>query len=348
VYNLIIIKQGFKMKNCNYLKIMFIISIIAISAEGGAELSSQEKLDFNMPILSNRLPAPRELIPHSLKGRISNTTRKISTHKGTNTECNENSLCASFDTNTTPADVSSWMGFDFKDTTGKYFIATYGQKANHLGNNVYATEKWDKRHFWINIGENTVPFPIQPRFVGIDEESGNEWFTVDYLGYQKSGINYANYSENMSMSSLILLINPTTKKVEKYHLEYYDENDQYVEDYTLNIGDKIESYFLGFKKGEDDTDYLFFIEDITTITSPITFTYKEQYPGKDFNCTHCEDLDLSSVEFKYIFESFDKNRSNFTEPQPLIEKSTSTTKSVSLFGTWILLFLSIFIAMRTL
>ena len=332
------------MKSYNYLKIMFIIFILTILAKAGAENVEYGKIDLNMPTLSNRLPAPREAIPYSLKGRISHTTSKITTNKSSNIECNENSLCTSFDTNTTLKDVSSWMGFDFKDDTGEYFIATYGQKAKHLGNNIYSTEKWDKRHFWINIGKDIVPFPIQPRFVGIDDESGNEWFTVDYVGYQKVGIDYSNYAENMSISSLILLINPTTKKIEEYHLEYYDENDQYVDDYIINVGDKIESYFLGFKKSEDSVDYLFFIEDITTVTSPITFSYKEQYPGTDFNCTHCEELDLSRVEFKYIFEAFDKNRSNFTEPKSIVTTNTTTSKSVPFSGMWILFILTILIS----
>lgn len=351
------------MKNINVLKTMFmLLSMILLSEKGFALLIKCNTKD-SLPkqsktvgeVLHNkRLSAPRTFIPYSLQGRVSNRTKTMTYQKNSSTVCPEDSLCASFDTNITLKNVFSWMGFNFEDTTGNYFVATYGPEAIHLGNNVYATKKWDKRLFWINIGEKTVPFPIQPRFVGVDIESGREWYVVDYFGYQKQGIDYSNYWENISASSLVLLVNPLTKEVENYYLEYYDENDEYVEDYTISIGDKVQSYFLAFKKGAEDADYLLSIEDITTVTGKITFDYKEQYPAKDFNCTYCGDLDLSKVQFKYIFESFTETRSNYTEPQSIKNISTSndlsssSKKSIPISGSWTLFILLMGIAMLTL
>jgi len=164
-----------------------------------------KKLSSNV-LPNKRLSIPRELIPHSLKGRIYDRTQNSIYQKSSNFTCPEESLCDSLDKNTTQTHVLSWMGFNLEDTTGSYFVATYGPETTYLGNNTYATKKWDKRLYWINIGDNVVPFPIQPRFVGIDEESGNEWYSVDYFGYQKAGVNYSNYWDNLSVSALILLI----------------------------------------------------------------------------------------------------------------------------------------------
>ena len=345
------------MKYSNYLKIIGLVSMFIISAKGMPLPSNPNVKQSSTPKVSYKLLIPRMLIPMSLKGRIQKVRESYKKEINVSVDCNDMALCATFDTNTSPKSVSSWMGFEYQYKTEKYFIATYGQEATYLANNTYVTTKWAKQHFWINIGKKVVPFPIQPRFVGIDEESKNEWYIVDYLGYRKANINYSNYKDNMSTSSLVLLINPTTKKVEQYHLEYYDENDEYAGEYAIEIGDEIESYFLGFKKGEDNTDYLFSLEDITKVTHPITFSYKEQYPGKDFNCTYCEDLNLAEVEFKYIFEAYGEKRSNFTEPQPIEQKETNTSdsnnitssssKSVSISGTWILFLLTIFISFLT-
>lgn len=333
---------------------MFMLSLaeaVAIPCATGTKSLGDASL--SSPISLNRLSAPRELIPPSLQGRISQRIKPLVREKASNFECDENSMCASFDSNTTPEKVSAWIGFNYVNKEGNYFIATYGQEATHLGNNVYSTPKWDKGHFWIHIGENTVPFPIQPRFVGVDKESGNEWHVVDYIGYQKPNTDYSNYWQNFSKSSLILLINPKTKKVEQYHLEYYDENDQYIGNYAIEIGDKIQSFFVGFEKEVDDVDFLLSIEKITTVTSAITFEYKEQYPGKDFNCTHCGDLDFTTVEFKYMFEEFSHQRSLFTEPKAIERKqtestntnNTSSSKSVPISGFWIFFILSILITM---
>jgi len=344
------------MKDSNHLKtqlIVFILFLSAISAEGGIPLDAMNghfdktSVDAYSPMIKNKLPASKAFIPYSLQGRIANTKEILNKNQSNNIECNSTDLCSTFDVSTIPNTVSAWMGFEYQYKTEKYFIATYGQKTTYLGNNIYSTKKWDKKHFWMHIGKDIVPFPIQPRFVGIDEESGHEWYAVDYIGYRMAGSDYTNYWENMSESVLILLINPQSKKVEEYYLEYYDENDEYVGNYEIEIGDEIESYFLAFQKGQDDATYLFSLEDITPVTSPITFSYEEQYPGKDFNCTRCDELHLADVEFKYIFESYGEIRSTFTEPQP-IHKETNSSKSVSLLGTWIFLFIILTVALITL
>ena len=342
------------MHNKNNLKLLSIFWLIALSIVSVEAIvqhteAQRVKLQNNNFLLTPQLPIPRAFIPYSIQGRIASTQKSFNKQTKSNFECNTTvALCTSFEGNETLKNVSAWMGFDFKNSTGKYFIATYGQKAKDLGNRCYSTKEWDKKHLWLNIGINRVPLALQTRFVGIDKESSNEWYTVDYIGYRmaNTNIDYSKYSDNISTSTLVLLINPKSKEVIKYHIEYYDENDKYIDNYQIEVGDEIESYFLGFNRKEEDVIYLFSIEEITTVTSPITFSYKEQYPGKDFNCTNCGNLDLAKVEFKYMFEAYGKTRSSFTKPLSLMRKAnpsnnsdTSRKKSVPLSGFWILLLL---------
>ena len=346
------------MKNINYLKIIIIIVMISISSEGvvNEAIMHDSKPSSNIGGIevgiSLGLLAPRALIPPSLEGRIRTTKVKFSKETNSSSKCNTStSLCASFEGNITQTNVSAWMGFDFEDSFGKYFIATYGQKANDLGNGIYSTQKWDKRHLWLTIGKDFVPLALQTRYIGIDDESSNVWYSVDYIGFRKAnaGIDYSKYPNKMSNSALLLLVNPKNKEVLDYKLAYYDENANYVQNYQIEVGDEIESYYIGFRKEEKDVAYLFSIEAIKTVTAPISFSYKEQYPGKDFNCTSCEKLNIAQVEFKYMFESYGATRSNFTEPQPLVKSSTAnsttgTTKSVPISGFWILFLLTMFVA----
>ena len=313
----------------NLLKILSILFIFNSLAYATGAVCTDTRLQGDIDFeIKKRLPTQREKIPNSIKGHIikSTTTRQ---QKITSVECGANQLCSSFDVNTTPDDVSAWIGFEFTDETGKYFIATYGQQTKYIGNRTYSTSKWDKKHFWIHIGHNTVPFPIQPRFIGVDLDSLNEWYTVDYVGYRRKGVDYTNYWENMSQSALIMLINPKTKKVIKYYLEYYDENDEYVGDFDIEIGDQFESYFLGFRKGQEDIEYFFTLENITPITDQIRFSYQELYPSVDFNTTYGKELNFKQLEFKYIFEAYGKTRSSFTDPKPIQAKKIISDKNIT-------------------
>ena len=316
-----------------YNKILLILSsitLLIVSIEATSVNCGDTRLqgDINFEI-KKKLPSPRALIPKSLKGYIQKTTTDRQ-EKIIDTKCDENSLCASFNTNTNPTDVSAWFGFELKDETGNYFIATYGQRAKLLKDKTYSTKKWDKKHFWIHIGEKTVPFPIQPRFIGKDIKSNNEWYTVDYVGYRRKGVDYTNYWENMSQSALIFLIDPKTKKILKYYLEYYDENDMYVGDFDIEIGDQIESYFLAFKLGQENIEYFFSLEGITTVTKQVTFSYQELYPNKDFNTTYGKNVKFPDIEFKYMFEEYRETRSNFTDPKPIQVKKTVSDKNTTL------------------
>jgi len=327
------------MKFNNYKKILYILWIISVSiicVEGTVievKMGFFGRLQSSNPteelLFINKLPIPRELIPPSIKSSVSNK-QVLRQQKVADTNCTTIELCAYFEGNITQENVFAWMGFDYTNKTGKYFIASYGQKAKSLGNGRYSTPKWSKKHLWMNLGEGIPPFPLQARFVRLDEDSTNEWYAVDYLGYKRinAGIDYSKYSEGISTSGLLLLIDPKTKEVVKYHVEYYNENGEYAGEYQIQIGDKVKSYFVGFKKYEGDRIYLFSVEDLTTVTSLATFSYKEQYPGKDFKCGHCGDLNLSNARFKYIFEAYGQDRSNFTEPK-LLEPELNTTKQIA-------------------
>lgn len=350
------------MKQSNYFKTIIIIVILTISSKasvcsvymGYAKPSSVDIGGIELRINPKLLPQ-RSLIPPSLIGRIAESNEHFQNKTTEKVDCNTTYVCATYPDNIVSESALAWMGFELIDGSEKYFVSVYGQDATYIGNKTFTTKKWDKRHFWINMGKGTVPIPLLTRVVAPDEETPNIWYAVDFMGYRQVGVDYSNYPANGSFGILMLLVNPKTKEVVKYYMERYDKEGNYVEDVQLKIGDSIQSYFLGFNKKEPDTQTLFSAENLVTVTGPITFSYTEQYPGKDFNCTRCKSSSqsLDKVEFQYIFELILENGYGKTTTPMNLEKksatsSNSTSKSVPLSSFWILFLLTLPISIRLL
>ena len=350
------------MKQSNSFKILIITLMLTLSSKGsvcsvymGYAKPSTEIGGIELRV-SPRLLPPRLAIPPSLVGRITESKEYFQNKIAEKIDCNTTDVCATYDSNITSQSALAWMGFELIDGTEKYFVSVQGQDSTYIGNKTFATPKWDKRHFWMNMGKDTVPVPLLTRVIGPDEESDNIWYAVNFMGYRQAGIDYSNYSANGSLSVLILLVNPQSKKVVEYYIETYNENGEYTgEDNKLEIGDALQSYFLGFNKKEPDTQTLFSAENLMTVTGPITFNYTEQYPGKDFNCTRCKSSSqsLDEVEFQYIFELILENGYGKTTTPMNLEKksatsSNSTSKSVPLSSFWLLFLLTLSISIQLL
>jgi len=269
------------------------------------------------------LPPTRQAIPPSLQSvnLVRDVLAKSSPRNGA-LICGQNALCASF--GSVQSEVSAWMGFPYEEegVSGniiEFFIATHGQEAFHLGAGEYATPLWDRRHFWIQTRSDGVPLALQPRHVGIDADTGHEFYAVEFVGYRLPGIDYSVYQLEMSVSTLIIEFDPVTETFVDYYIEYYDENDQYTgNNYNLELGDEFVTYMLGFEKTEPDVAYLFFVEDIAPVDMTPAFTYLEQYPGADFSCTYCPPtLNTTQIAFHYMFESYTQERFGFTDPLPI-------------------------------
>ena len=264
------------------------------------------------------LPPTRQAIPPSLQSvnLIRDAPAKSSPRNGA-LVCGQNALCASFDA--VQSLVSAWMGFPYVDGGIEFFIATHGQEAFHLGAGEYATPLWDRRHFWVQTRSDGVPLALQPRYVGIDADTGHELYAVEYVGYRLPFTDYSAYELEMSISTLIIRFDAATETFVDFHIEYYDENGQYTgDDYALEEGDEFVSFMLGFEQTEPDVVYLFYVEDIAPVDMTPAFTYLEQYPGVDFDCTLCPPtLNTARLDFHYMFEAYTEERFGYTDPLPI-------------------------------
>ena len=282
------------------------------------------------------LPAERSLFPRALERRTGISIPDPSSYKRAATagrpsaaagslECGVSGMCASF--GSPQPDVSAWMGFPFTVDGSTYFVATHGQPATDLGGGNYATPLWNKQHLWINVNGGPLPLGLQPRYVMTDSTKGVDVFVVDYIGYARPGVNYSAYPFGQSISSLVLTVNSLTGNVVSSYIELHNEHDEFVGDVDLKIGDKLQSYLLGFERNDPTAVYLFWMADATTVTQAPVFFRAELYPGLDIPCPGCDatatassgsKASVSSTQFFYIFESYGKSRSKFTDPLRII------------------------------
>lgn len=274
--------------------------------------------------LLHALPPARASIPPSLRDApliFAGDVNRVGSKNSAGTDapvCDVNGMCASFPDEQT--DVVAWIGFKYLAPSQEFFVATFGQEAVHLGNGLYFTPFWDKRHFWIEIADGVVPLAIQQRYVGTDPATGNDFFSADYVGYRQPGVSYSEYLFGFSVSALILEVDSAGTVVD-FFIELYDENDDYVGDVNLELGDELGTFFFGFQQEDPTTITLLSIEDLAEVTREPDFFLEEWYPGTTFPCTHCGDLDLSQEQFFFMFEGASDDRWNYTEPLPIPEAS---------------------------
>jgi hypothetical protein len=267
-----------------------------------------------MDMLANE----RSKIPSSLLGKsFYHTIPK--TEGVENIKCGINAMCASFSEPQTQ-NVTAWIGFEFVDKGETLFITTLGEEAFQIDATTFALPLWDRKHFWITVDESSAPMAIQPRYAATDIITGNEIYVVDYIGYKKPGIDYSGYQFDMSLSALVIEVDPIQGTIEDIYIEYYTD-DEYVGAVNIENGDQLVTLFLGLDKETPDTVSFLSIDDLITVTQQPELYYEEWYPGITFPCANCNGLDFSQVAFKYIFESFvDFPRSTFTDPLPVIDE----------------------------
>ncbi len=271
------------------------------------------------PGIIDMLAIERSNMPASLLGK-SFYHSIPNTKNGSGIVCGVNAMCASFPV-AQSGDVMAWIGFDYQDEDGELFIATSGEEAFQVDDTTYALPLWEEKHFWITVDQNSAPLAIQPRYAATDIITGFEVYIVDFLGYKLPGVDYSAFQFEMSVSSLIVVVDPDEGSIEDLYIDYYDENNDYVESIDINNGDQIMTFFLGLDKISPDTVTFFSIEDPVTVTQTPELFYEEWYPGTTFPCTYCGVLDLSQVQFKYIFESIESfPRINYTDPLPIIDE----------------------------
>lgn len=237
--------------------------------------------------------------------------------------------------------VIGQIGFfhDFEDL-GTSFVSIIGILTFPEESGVYSTVPWDRKAFWLDVGDG-IPMHVAAELYDIEdpeEENGDIHFIYNNysVSYQKQGIDYSQTEFNGEPINLVL-ITDLDNNVLDYYIERYDENGVLLETGQFQIGDKIQTWTTIFDLDDPDTIWVTTMEEnYRTITSEPQFSYRHLTPNKDFPNSLTQNLiDFSSIDLQLSLFGVNIDKVSgyesylFSEPKDLGMKWDNVLSSIS-------------------
>lgn len=187
-------------------------------------------------------------------------------------------------------------------------ILIIGLPAVPTGNGNYKTTGWDKKVFWIDVGDG-VPMHLPMQFTTSLDENGNpvtdsKSYTANNLFYRLPGKDYSKFEFGGQMANM--WISTDLDNTPLYcSIDLYDENGEYTETVEPKAGDQIQSWTSSIAVDEPGAFYMTTMEDTyRTITRSMRIFYDHLTPNVDFDNAKTKDLiDFSEVELIYILSA---------------------------------------------
>ncbi|MBZ0256625.1 hypothetical protein K8I31_11215 [bacterium] len=189
--------------------------------------------------------------------------------------------------------------------TGKAFISIIGLKTEPNGDGVYATEPWDRKAFFFDVGDG-VPMHLSAEYYDeyVDEDDPNLTVKVFYcsnLLYRQKGKDYSDSEYDGEWIDFELLTD-SDNNVLDYNILTLDANDETGEVRKFEIGDEVESWTSVFMLDDPDTIWLTSMEeDFRIIQSAPEFMYTHLTPNVDFpNAVTEGKINFPSIDLNLI------------------------------------------------
>ncbi|RJP22074.1 MAG: hypothetical protein C4527_22355 [Candidatus Omnitrophota bacterium] len=214
--------------------------------------------------------------------------------------------------------LEGYVGFWMDDPEfGMLYQTIIGFTAIPCGNSQYCAPDWDKKVFWIDIGDGT-PSPLTATRIGDftpgeDEEvltkSGTYW-SGDYILLIEAGKDYSDYDDQAALCAIAFITNDDNQIID-YCIDVYDNDDEFQYSKQLEIGDQFITLSVAFKMDEPDEVYFGILDRSERVGQQVkgdyayglvrqepVFTYQHLTPGKDF--PNYFDIDFSNVELQFV------------------------------------------------
>lgn len=189
------------------------------------------------------------------------------------------------------------------DNVGQAFVSIIGIEAFPDGNEQYTTIPWERKAFWIDVGDG-VPMHLAAEYYGYiapETEGGDP--TLVYANYstyyRQQGVDYSN-TELGGEEITLWLYTDLDNNVLDYEIDRYDENGDPLEPTRFNLGDQIQTWTTLFDLDDPDTIWLTTMEDhFRTITHEPQFKFDHLTPNKDFvNQPTLGNIDFSNIDLQ--------------------------------------------------
>ena len=210
-------------------------------------------------------------------------------------------------------DVVGYVCFLIKGQTAgtESYICLIGLATELLGNNEYQSEEWDKKIFWIDVGDG-APMHVCALYVPNYEEDGiaydNVYWAPNFV-YRAPGSD-----ENRDCDMWMYL--DEEDEVEEVWIDIYDEaGEEVTKTKELAIGDRLTSYAPAIYLDEPDVFGIATAEDRwQTVKAPPVFLYAHMTPNVDFEKTATKGvIDFNEVELYYILKGENEDEEGVVE-----------------------------------
>ncbi|MBI1387157.1 MAG: hypothetical protein GC154_01750 [bacterium] len=201
-------------------------------------------------------------------------------------------------------DVIAHIGFTFKADDGiDYFVSVIGLGTYPEGNGVYSTDEWDKKVFWIDVGDN-VPMHLAAEFVGefyTDDTETDTIFVYQNLNvlYRQKGKDYSGSELNGEWIYMEIVTDPDNNYLD-HEIVFFDENDEEIGTTKLQVGDQIQTWTASFDFNTPDIIWLQTMEEqFRTVTKEPSIYYSHLTPNIDFPNGYTDGkIDFSNVDLE--------------------------------------------------
>lgn len=199
--------------------------------------------------------------------------------------------------------VVGLLCFPFRDKVDReeYYACIIGLRAEPLGNNQYQSTGWDKKVFWIDVGDRAPMhvFAIYYPYCVVDGvRYDHVYYAPNFLYLPPDGNPETDTPRDME---IWITVNQN-KEVEKTWIKVYDETGDTSVRKELENGDQLLSFVSAIKPGEPEYFYGYTIEDRYQIVKkkPV-FSYAHLTPNVDFVNEMTKDyIDFEKVSLFYV------------------------------------------------
>lgn len=210
-------------------------------------------------------------------------------------------------------DVVGYICFAGKGSTPEEvsYICLIGLATESLGNNEYQSELWDKKIFWIDVGDSS-PMHVCAIYAPDFEENGVAYDNV----YWAPNFFYRAPGSDVSQDCDMWLYLNEDDEVEEIWIDIYDESgEQITKTKQLAIGDQLFSFTPALYLDEPGVFGIAAAEDRwQTVKAPPVFLYTHMTPNVDFaQSATLGVIDFTNVDLYYILRGEKENEEGVAE-----------------------------------
>lgn len=198
-------------------------------------------------------------------------------------------------------DVVGYVGFQYtsKDTNKEYIACLIGLPVEALGNNQYKSEGWDKKIFWLDVGDG-APMHVCAIYAPNYEEDrvtyDNVYWSPNFQ-YLPAGVQ----DESQARPCELWMYLDEDDEVEEVWIDVFDENWEVTKTKELEIGDQLQAFTPLIDYSEPGSFYATSLdESFQTVKKAPVFIYEHMTPNVDFVSEITKGMDFENTDLLYI------------------------------------------------